>query len=684
MMGVAYNANLLLNDVDSLNTLPLLAGAVDAATQQGAVVQNNSWGLSAQTGRPFNRASVLTLPSSLPEAVAAGNRNAAYNWLADYTGFTASNWEDYLRALERFQASGVVVYALQNDFFARQASLMAALPQVIPELKPAWIAVGNIDSSGTGPSIARIGAPCGAAAPYCLVVDGTEVTGAGLNNVEGSSPGYSYGQTGTSFAAPQVSGMVALLAEAFPLLKSEDLVTRLLATANNSFFTPTGERVFSRELKHGYNEEFGHGIPDLYAALQPITSGARPLGFVLNGTPVEGRFTPVASSDLVASPALRQALHEGLRHTTAYSYDALGAGFQVSLEALIQPGALPDVLGQWLRQPLAVRSHPGRYAPGGPRGHTLSPGKGIFYSPETSDSRHTLSLSSGLSLADFSLRSQTSQDPASLSSPTHQTGPYAVANLFSNFAAVGVEDFGTGLALADLQLAASLQLNEYSHAISYVSQSRGRRDLDNRPNVFGTALGVTLATSPAQYGQVLFGVQRETESLRGSLGEGALALGDYTDSVYLAPVWQLNAGQGWQFAAGGSLGVSRTKAAAGSLVRGAGGIVSSEFFLSAERRHWLKNHDALSLTVWQPETIESGSLRMRLPQLVSPTAAVSHQDFKVSLTSQDRPLVLGLGYQWQLSQSTTVRQDIFLLSPGLSADQAGSDLGVTLRLQQTW
>lgn len=685
MMGVAYNASLILNDVDSLNTLPLLAEAVDAAAQQGAVVQNNSWGLSAQTGRPFNRARVLTLPGSLPEAVVAGDRNAAYNWLADYTGFTASNWQDYLGALERFQNTGVVVTALQNDFFAREPSLMAALPQVVPDLKPAWIAVGNIDSAGSGPSIARISAPCGATAPYCLVVDGTEVTGAGLNNAGGASPGYSYGQTGTSFAAPQISGMVALLAEAFPSLTPKDLVTRLLATANNSFFTPTGERSFSAEISHGYNEEFGHGIPDLYAALQPITSGARPLGFVLNGSPIEGRFTPVVGSGLMAGPSLTRALQAALYNQTAYSYDALGAGFQVSLGALVQPGRSVDVLGQWLRQPLAVgRSGHTKGEPGGPWGQSSVSGKGTFYTSGLGETPYSLSLSSGLSLADFSLRSQGSQGTTSSTSPE---GPLPTASLFSSFAAFGIKDFGAGLALSDLQIATSLQLGEHSQVMSYLSQSRTSRtsrSADNRPNVFGTALGLTLTDGTRQHGQLLFGIQREAQSLRGSLGEGALALGEHTDTIYLAPVWQFETGKGWQIAAGGSLGLSRTKAATGSLVQGAGGVLSSEFFLSAERRHWLKDHDAVSLTLWQPETIESGNLRIRLPQLVSPTAAVTHQDLKVNLASKTRPLVLGLGYQQQLSRATTLRQEVFLLSSGLAGKEKQSDLGFAIRLQQTW
>lgn len=77
-------------------------------------------------------------------------------------------------------------------------------------------------------------------------------------------------------------------------------------------------------------------------------------------------------------------------------------------------------------------------------------------------------------------------------------------------------------------------------------------------------------------------------------------------------------------------------------------------------------------------------MRIRLPQLVSPTAAVTHQDLKVNLASKTRPLVLGLGYQQQLSRATALRQEVFLLSSGLAGKEKQSDLGFAIRLQQTW
>ena len=78
--------------------------------------------------------------------------------------------------------------------------------------------------------------------------------------------------SGTSYAAPQVSGLIALLAEAFPSQTPSQWADRILASADNSFFTATANTSFANGITHGYNTTFGHGIPDIYAALQPITS----------------------------------------------------------------------------------------------------------------------------------------------------------------------------------------------------------------------------------------------------------------------------------------------------------------------------------------------------------------------------------------------------------------------------
>lgn len=110
----------------------------------------------------------------------------------------------------------------------------------------AWLTVGNIDSNsvkrkddGSLEVLARaVGGKsastnlCQGARAYCVMAAGTDILSAGYAN------GSLYKGTGTSQAAPAVSGVVALLAEKFPFLNGKQLADFILTTANKDFTAP--------------------------------------------------------------------------------------------------------------------------------------------------------------------------------------------------------------------------------------------------------------------------------------------------------------------------------------------------------------------------------------------------------------------------------------------------------------
>ena len=121
------------------------------------------------------------------------------------------------------------------------------------------------------------GNKCGSAKEYCIVADGWQLNVGGYIN-SGTSV-YPTQKSGSSLTAPMVSGGIALLSQAFPNHTPEQLTDRLLASANNSWFTPEGNTTFTTHgngIKHGFHSTWGHGVPDFYAALKPITSNANP------------------------------------------------------------------------------------------------------------------------------------------------------------------------------------------------------------------------------------------------------------------------------------------------------------------------------------------------------------------------------------------------------------------------
>lgn len=144
---------------------------------------------------------------------------------------------------------------------------MSGLPILLPELQMSWLAAADavpVFSDDTIISATMISAGCLGAGPWCITADATvyaaQATGDSHYKIVG----------GTSFAAPLVSGAVALLAEAFPSLSAQELQARVLASADNSFFTHANYVEFAPGVQHGFDNEFGHGFLNLKAALLPI------------------------------------------------------------------------------------------------------------------------------------------------------------------------------------------------------------------------------------------------------------------------------------------------------------------------------------------------------------------------------------------------------------------------------
>jgi hypothetical protein len=324
MVGVAPGAELVLGYYGLAGQFGALTAAADDARLQGAVAQNNSWGFADRNG------AILATPD---------------NYAAMFGTPGGSAW---LTALERYALGfagwegGVVVFAVDNTDNSA-AGLMDGLPHLRPDLEKAWIAVGNavpiFDDSGiTG--LARLeSSACYESAAWCLLADG-------FWTAAGSASGTAYTSgAGSSFAAPQVSGALALLAEAFPDLTPHQLRARLLATADNRFPEfALGSGIGVIDLLDGpgvfertYNATYGHGFLDIRAALMPIGPVALPMP---NGS-------SIAIEDLgfATGGAMGDAVTRSLEGVDLAATDAFGGGFSVAAKSFARAAA-PEPLAR--------------------------------------------------------------------------------------------------------------------------------------------------------------------------------------------------------------------------------------------------------------------------------------------------------------------------------------------------
>lgn len=105
-------------------------------------------------------------------------------------------------------------------------------------------------SVGTGDVLSSFSDKAGTGATHYLTAVGERVRAPDQNNT-------AYLWSGTSFAAPQISGAVALLAQAFPNLTGAQIVDLLFRTARDAGAA-------------GVDSVYGNGVLDLTRAFQPV------------------------------------------------------------------------------------------------------------------------------------------------------------------------------------------------------------------------------------------------------------------------------------------------------------------------------------------------------------------------------------------------------------------------------
>ena len=156
-----------------------------------------------------------------------------------------------------------------------------------PDIAGFGIAVGSLDEDGAGR--AAHSNTCGSVSRYCVFAPG--------ENVPTTIPGGGYNvATGTSYAAPYVAGAAAVVWGAFPNKSGDEIVARLLDTADSS-------GVF------GDTATYGQGKLDLGAAMNPVGS---------TSLSVEGLgMVPVADSFVDLPPGF------GVEHAAAALSDAV-------------------------------------------------------------------------------------------------------------------------------------------------------------------------------------------------------------------------------------------------------------------------------------------------------------------------------------------------------------------------
>ena len=216
---------------------------------------------------------------------------------------------------------------------ASSPTVFSGLMAHIEELRGHSIAAVAI---GVDEEIAPFSNRCGIAADWCIAAPGVDVRVAYFGPSESMVVrGYRRWQ-GTSFAAPMVTGGLALMKQMFrDQVANEELVTRLYRTADKSG-------------AYADRSVYGQGLMDLDAALAPFGELT-----IATGDTVTEAGTPAQQAELSLGGAFGSGLANGLSGHQIAGFDSLGAPFWHDLGDFVRPTTPPSA-GTQLRDFLAA------------------------------------------------------------------------------------------------------------------------------------------------------------------------------------------------------------------------------------------------------------------------------------------------------------------------------------------
>lgn len=552
-------------------------------------IVNNSYGYSGNIN-DYTEAQVrYAFPNTIAEMSQVGtpdSEKTIYVWAAGNAGGYADQGVDY-----------------------SSPELLPGMAHYIPEIQGHSIAVVSLDENG---QISDFSSRCGVAQDYCIAAPGGRVTAAYPTST--SDTGIYIGNTnddnynncitdnscyavtsGTSFAAPFVSGGLAVIADHFEgQLGSQEIVNRLFTTANK---------------KGVYADKaiYGQGLMDLNAATEPVGQVSAMMSLSLSGPMIPAIFSNIQ----LTSPSFGDAITNGIGNHSVIFFDALDAPFRRSLSSLVSDYRNQiinmDGFGS-IQNPIShsVITNESEFEIGGLSienlsGELVTPhhllnakaDKNQFFSyyNYSNDSFLSHGLNGSWAMGIF----QDSQLRSERSLRTQFSNPWL------NFSATGTT-FGSkfkGNNKFDIALAISSGRNKFN-----TNEIFNKRD--------SSTVALMEIQPKSKMPSLQIGLMKENDASLGLSGSGAFNGSNNQLTSFVGLSNSLDLAGGILF---GSLywGKSNDMSNELGMLRSVTKLYSSAFGVGFMKSSIINNNDKLILTVDQPIRIESGKLQLNVP-----------------------------------------------------------------------
>jgi hypothetical protein len=546
------------------------------------------------------------------------------------------------------RAGRVVVIAAGNG--GGDDPIFPAIFAGTSEARGRAIAVGALDTDG---EIADFSNLAGSAREYFLVAPGV--------GIPAPVPGGAALVEGTSFAAPHVTGAVAVVLDAAPFLSAREVVELLLDTA-----TDLGEP--------GTDEVYGRGLLNLAAALGPQGPLTIPLG-----TSVDGEGASLLDTGL----RLGGAFGPGPELGRAIFVDGYGRPYWMDLDRRRSSSRAEPGLRNWLAP---VEEGPTFRAPVGASGSlALHLGRreqrpSFGWTSEEADSRagEQFALSAALGDASRLMVSHgwSLQGQFGLASEDRSVTPSLLTEGVFASPYLALADGGDGVALAQ-------QLDDrWSLRVGLARADRGAYDPYGSGD--NTVMIGELSGSVADGSRLglQFGRLEEQDRVLDASGGGALGLSGGASTTFIGLAGRTELASSLELFGQANLGLTRAGAPGPGLLQDLSMLYSSSFGVGLARRDLARDGDRLTVAISQPLRVEAGDAAIDRPLGRTYDGRILRRRDRLDLAPEGRELDLELGYRLtpvgigEISLNWLTR-----LQPGHDAG-AGPDHALALKLRR--
>jgi hypothetical protein len=413
------------------------------------------------------------------------------------------------------------------------------------------------------------------------------------------------------------------MAEAFPNMTPANWTDRLLASANNTIgYSEAGRTTFGNGVVHGYSHDAGHGILDIYAALQPITSTSYAQIMYAGADNNLGQSFTLNSSKLSGSQSFGDALTNALKNESTYFYDALDGGFEFSLDQMVKDSKFVTSNGVKLAQNIIGPVRDEWKIKDQTNGHEIHAAKSNYFDSSVNTQSKALNefFDSGKAYA------------------------FGTDNYFLPFMTTIQGGSGANLGL-------KLRDDKGFLTLSSVRTPSSKSALANQ-----NAFVATYEDSLQNFGSygLMLGNVNEGSSFLGTSGAGAFNLDNSKSKTSI-----MNAKLTLNVSANSTLGlmsgISKSYLSRGTdgVITGIDDVVSDSFALSYNVLGQSKV-EKFSFSLSQPHRIRSGSMDVRIAGLKDKNGNIPYEYKSLGLNPTGRQLDLSFGYTRDLSKKMTV------------------------------